>query len=145
MKKILFLILLILIVFTIYAFTKKEEKLFFSIGEKIGDVYFDKEDMHITEVTTSIEQNELVMGKEIQNILIKSSKIEIDLNRMFYLTTYNRILTQLEDLEELFILIRKYSKETIQVIPLSGSSELAQYTNKKISILCKKYDIIISR
>ena len=139
MKKILFLILLILIVFTIYAFTKKEEKLFFSIGEKIGDVYFDKEDMHITEVTTSIEQNELVMGKEIQNILIKSSKIE------FYLTTYNRILTQLEDLEELFILIRKYSKETIQVIPLSGSSELAQYTNKKISILCKKYDIIISR
>ncbi len=145
MKKIIFLLVLCLFIFGIYALTNKKSTLFFSIGNKNGDYYYDKEDMHISEIKMSIEQNEGIDNKTIQQILIKSSRIQIDCNAFFKLSNYDRILTQMKDLEELFILIRKYCKERIEVVLLKEENELVNYTNKKISILCQKYDIIITR
>lgn len=145
MKKIIFLLVLCLFIFGIYVITNKKSNLFFSIGNKTGDYYYDKEDMHISEVKMSIEQNEAIDNKTIQQVLIKASKVQIDCNSFFKLSNYDRILTQIEDLEELFILIRKYCKERVEIVLLKEEGELANYTNKKISILCQKYDIIITR
>lgn len=145
MKKMLFILLIVIITFFIYKVTNRKPILFFSIGSRDGDYYYQKEDMHISEVKMSIEQNESIQGKPFQQLLIKATKMTIDTNSFFRLSNYDRILTQIEDLEELFILLRKYCKERIEVILLKDESELADYTNKKISILCQKYDIIITR
>ena len=145
MKKILFLILLVILFFFIYQVTFQKETLFFTIGSKEGDIYYDKEDLRITEISMAIEQNELVRNRTFQNILVKASTIQIDLNKIVRLTTYQALLVELDDLEELFSLMRKYCKEKIKLIPLKESSEMAEYMNQKISILGKKYDIIISR
>ncbi len=145
MKKIFFLILLCFLVFVVYHFTFKKEDLFFSIGNEKGDYYYKKENMKITELKMGIEQNEIIQDIPIQQILVKSSKIQIDSNSFFTIKSYHRILEQLEDLEELFKILRKYCKEKIEFILLRGSDEGTSYANKKISILCKKYDIIIMR
>lgn len=145
MKKILFLILLCFLIFGIYQVTKRKENLFFSIGNQNGDVYYSKEDLRIPEVTMSIEQNEVIADRPIQQILVKSSKIQIDSNSFVYLKDYDRILTQLKDLEELFIILRKYCKEKIEILLLKEDTKESEYVNKKISILCQKYDIIITR
>lgn len=145
MKKIFFLLVLCFLVFTIYMITNRKQRLVFTIGNKEGDYYYDKEDMHISEITMSIEQNEEIRDKKIQQILVKSSCIQIDCNSFFKLTSYDRILTQMNDLEELIVLLKKYCKEKIEIILLKEDSELSSYTNKKISILSQKYDIIITR
>lgn len=145
MKKIFFLLVLCFLVFTIYMITNRKQRLVFTIGNKEGDYYYDKEDMHISEITMSIGQNEEIRDKKIQQILVKSSCIQIDCNSFFKLTSYDRILTQMNDLEELIVLLKKYCKEKIEIILLKEDSELSSYTNKKISILSQKYDIIITR
>lgn len=145
MKKILFLLFIVMITFSIYKFTNKKSTLYLSIGNTNGDYYYQKEDIRISEIVMSIEQNEKIKDKPFQQVLIKSAKIKIDANALFRLSNYDRILTQMEDLEELFVLLRKYCKERIEIILLKEDSELASYTNKKISILCQKYDIIITR
>ncbi len=122
MKKILFLILLCICIFFLYRFTLKKENIFFSIGNERGDFSYNKE-----------------------NLKVKSSQIQIDGNAFFSLSSYQGILEQLEDLEELFKILRKYCKEKIEFILLKGTGDKVSYTNKKISILCKKYDIIILR
>ena len=134
MKKLFFLLLISVLIFSIYKITNRKSNLFFSIGNTNGDFYYNKEDMHISEVKMSIEQNEEIHEKKIQQLLVKSSRIQIDCNSFFRLTSYDRILTQMNDLEEL-----------IEIILLQEQSELADYSNKKISILCQKYDIIIKR
>lgn len=145
MKKLLFLILLVILLFFIYKATFQKETLFLTIGSKEGDIYYDKEDLRITEISMAIAQNEMVSDRTFQNALVKASTIQIDANRIIRLTTYRALLTQLDDLEELFILMRKYCKEKISILPLKENSEMASYMNQKISILGKKYDIIISR
>lgn len=145
MKKILFLSFIVIVTFSIYKFTSKKSTLSISIGNTNGDYYYQKEDMRISEIVMSIEQNEKIKEKPFQQLLIKSAKIEIDANAFFRLSNYDRVLTQIEDLEELFILLRKYCKEKIEIVLLKEEGELASYTNKKISILCQKYDIIIKR
>ncbi len=145
MKKFFLFVFLCVGAFVVYQKAEKQESLLFAIGSKEGDIYYDKEDLRIPEVTMNIEQNIEIQERPIQNILIKASKIFIDSNRLFRLSTYENILTQLKDFEELLILLRKYSKEQMEVRLLKGSSEQDIYTNQKISILCKKYDIIISR
>lgn len=145
MKKLFFLLMISILIFSIYKITNRKSNLFFSIGNTNGDFYYNKEDMHISEVKMGIEQNEEIHEKKIQYLLVKSSRIQIDCNAFFRLTSYDRILTQIHDLEELIVLIRKYCKEKIEIILLQEQSELADYSNKKISILCQKYDIIIKR
>ena len=145
MKKILFLILLCICIFFLYRFTLKKENIFFSIGNERGDFSYNKENLKITEIKMSIYQNEEIKKTPIQQILVKSSQIQIDGNAFFSLSSYQGILEQLEDLEELFKILRKYCKEKIEFILLKGTGDKVSYTNKKISILCQKYDIIILR
>ena len=83
---------------------------------------------------------EILDKYEIDYLKFKSVK-----ELMFYLENIVRNNDVEDDLEELFSLMRKYCKEKIKLIPLKESSEMAEYMNQKISILGKKYDIIISR
>lgn len=145
MKKILFILLLCLSIFLIYHITNKESKLIFSIGNETGDIYYVKDDMYITEIIMRIEQNEIIGDMAIQQILVKASTIEIDANAFFKLTSHEGIASQVNDLEKLFSLLRKYSKEKIQIILINEENDLTEYANNKISILSSKYDIIIKR
>ncbi len=143
MKKIIYILGIFLLVFGIYERLQKKESFTFSIGNKEGDIYYDQEDLRITEISMNIEQNTKVQGKEFQQILVKTPLIILDVNSLFHLTNYHSVLTQLDDLEELLKLLRSYCKEKIKLVLLTENSDIARYTNQKISILCKKYDIII--
>ena len=145
MKKIIYLVVVLGVIFYIYQINFHKESLFFSIGNQKGEIFYVKEDFRIPEVTLNIEQNKKINNKRMQQILIKASRIQLDMNTLFHLSTYSSVVTQIDDLEELLILMRKYCKERIEVVLLEEQSELAEYANKKISILCQKYDIILLR
>ena len=81
----------------------------------------------------------------IQNLLVRSTIININLNEYFYLSNYQNILEQMEDLETLFKLMRKYTKENINIMLLDEVDVLSEYANKKIILLSKKYDIMVVR
>ena len=145
MKKIFILIFLGFLSFEIYQITFKKEKLIFSIGNTTGHYFYAFKDLTITDVTMAISRNEEIQNRPIQNLLVKSSLIQIDLSKMVSIESYNSVYTELEDMEELILLIRKYTKEKVEVLLLPEENDIAEYMNQKISILCKKYDIIISR
>lgn len=145
MKKIFLLILLFLSVIIIYVFANKKQKLVFSIGIENGDINYVPTDYRITDIIIDIENNININGYDIQNLLVRSTIIYIDLNEYFYLRDYQAILEQIEDLETLFKLMRKYTKEKIYILLLDEVDILSEYTNKKIILLSKKYDIMVVR
>lgn len=145
MKKIIILILICASIFMIYYFNNKNEKLVFSIGNDTGDVFYKLENGRITDIIIGIETNQEIGDYDFQYLLVKATTISIDINSFMVLNSYSSILNQLNDLEKLLILIKKYSKEKIVIILIKDNTEFAEYANQKISILCKKYDIMITR
>lgn len=92
-----------------------------------------------------IKNNKKINNRNIQNILIKSSTIYLDLNNLINCDNYNCTYTNISDLEKLLILIRLYSKERIIIRLLNNQNDINNYTNEKVMILAKKYDIITMR
>jgi citrate lyase alpha subunit len=144
MKKIIVIVIVIMLILAVYKNTRKEEFLSFSLGG-IGDIIYEAKDKRITDIIIDIESNIEIDGRPIQNILVKASEIEIDLNQFITLKTYDSAITQMKDLEVLFSLLKKYCKENISVILIRGDNELTEYTNQKIAILTNKYDIMLKR
>lgn len=145
MKKIIILILICLVIFIIYSFNNKKEKLVFSIGSKHGDIFYKLENARITDLIIGIESNQKIGKYDFQYLLVKATTIDITISEFIVLNSYSGIVSQLNDLSKLFNLLRKYSKETIKIKLIEESSDIAEYTNQKISILCKKYDIMVTR
>ena len=145
MRKIFILVVVIASVMLIYKSTNRSEILVFSIGNNHGDIVYNPENARITDIILDIEKNKEIEDKYMQNILVKASHIEIDITSFVSLNNYKAVLSQMEDLEKLFALLRKYSKEKIEIKLLTEQSEIARYTNHKIAILSKNYDIIITR
>lgn len=145
MKKFLFIISIILVVFTIYLFANKENQIVFSLGTNDGDINYIPKEYRITDIIIDIENNINIEGYDIQNLLVKSKHIKIDLNSYINLKDYHSVLSQVEDLEVLIKTIRKYSKENITFKLLDEKNILYEYANKKILLLSKKYDIMVVR
>ena len=117
-----------------------------SFGNTINGNYIYKyEDTRVTDVINDIKNNNKIDNRNIQNILIKSSTIYLDLNDLINCSNYDCTTANLADLEILLDLIRKYCKEKIIIRLLSQDNDITSYTNEKVMILAKKYDIITMR
>lgn len=145
MKKIIFTISILIITFLIYLIANQKSNLEFSIGLEYGDIIYNPNDYRITDIIIDIENNINIEGKDIQHLLVSSKSIKIDLNKFIFLKDYESILGQINDLEKLFQYLRKYTKENVYIKLLKEKNILAEYTNKKIIVLSKKYDIIVMR
>lgn len=145
MKKILLLIFIVALIILIYVFANKKTNMLFSIGNETGDINYNPDNYRVTDIIIDIENNINIDGFDIQNLLVRVTRINIDLNSFITLKDYPSVLTQLTDLETLLKLIRKYTKEEICIVLLDEKSILDEYANKKIILLSKKYDIMVVR
>lgn len=111
-------------------------------------------DYRTTDLIRNIKDNIGIDDKKIQNILIKADIITLMIgnNELIYksntsdmteLFEYSNSL--IEDLDELFKLIRKYCKEKIFFIGFYNNNEyyneLYTFLNLRIKDLCSDYDI----
>lgn len=173
MKKIIFTFLIFLTIFLIYYFNINKNIHYTSLGDfvsygnnsysnKINDYYKNKidkyinisndEDYRVTNLINDINDNkEITVNKEkmkLQNILIKSNYITLSIGMNDILNkkniTYDYIDQLLNDIEKLFILIRKYNKDRIDYLGFYdaiNNNELIEYTNKRLEKICKKNNI----
>lgn len=173
-KVIISLFLIVLLVFLIYISNIDNKTYYFNIMDNTYDYdtyneilknkinnlekyvnYETNNQYRITDLIRDIKDNKKIDGKNIQNILIKADVITIkigsnDLNYKISNNNMNELFDYcdelLADLEDLFILIRKYSKEKIFVVGYFINndyySELINYINIRTEDLCKTYDLI---
>ena len=173
MKKIILTFLIFLTIFLIYYFNINKNMCYASLGDfvsygnnsysnKINDYYKNKidkyinisndEDYRVTNLINDINDNkEITVNKEnmkLQNILIKSNYITLSIGMNDILNkkniTYDYIDQLLNDIEKLFILIRKYNKDRIDYLGFYdaiNNNELIEYTNKRLEKICKKNNI----
>lgn len=126
--------------------------------EKYINNFTDK-DYRVTDLIRDIETNKKIKIKEkeqtIQNALIKSDILTIkmgdnELNYKIDNSEINELFeysdTLLSDLQQLFELLRKYSKENIYFIGYYNNhsdyyKEIYDYLNLKIEDMCDDYEI----
>ena len=172
-KVVLVLFLIVFLIFLIYTFNIKNDIFYFNVMDKkyYYDTYnvllsknlnnvkkyisYEQDDYRITDLIRNINDNIVVNDRKIQNILIKADiitlmignnelnyKIEnIDITELF---EYCNSL--LDDINDLFMLIRKFSKEKIFFIGFYNSNEyyeeLYRYLNLRIKDICDNYNIV---
>ena len=108
---------------------------------------FVEQDDRITDLIKYINDNKNIQiggnNYTLQNSLIKADLIilEIGITEAKYLSNYNDVDEYLNDLENLFQLIRKYSKEKIIYIGVKIEDRFEEYANNKINNLCFNNDI----
>lgn len=171
-KVILSMFLIILMVFLIYLFNVRNDNYYFSIMDKEYDYktynnmlkenikleeyvdYFENQ-YRITDLIRDINDNKIIDDRKIQNILIKASIItlmignneldaQVNILDMTELFEYSNSL--LDDIDKLFNLIRKYSKEKIFFIGFYTNNEyyeeIYKYINFRVRDMCEYYNII---
>lgn len=172
-KVVLALFLIVVLIFLIYTFNIKNDIFYFNVMDKKYDydtynvllnenldnvqkyISYEQDDYRVTDLIRDINDNIIVNNRKIQNILIKADIItlmignnelnykikNIDMTELF---EYSNSL--LEDLDDLFKLIRKYSKEKIFFIGFYNSNEyyeeLYRYLNLRIKDMCDSYNIV---
>ena len=117
--------------------------------------YSSYDDYRVMDLINDINYNKNITyeGKEynLQNLLIKANLItlSIGMNDLIYKSKYdtnNYEYTDalLNDIENLFILIRKYNKDEIYFLSfynVINNQDLIEYANKRLEIICKKNKI----
>lgn len=172
-KVVLTLFLIVVLIFLIYTFNIKNDIFYFNVMDKKYDydtynvllnenldnvqkyISYEQDDYRVTDLIRDINDNIIVNNRKIQNILIKADIItlmignnelnykikNIDMTELF---EYSNSL--LEDLDDLFKLVRKYSKEKIFFIGFYNSNEyyeeLYRYLNLRIKDMCDSYNIV---
>ena len=172
-KVVLALFLIVVLIFLIYTFNIKNDIFYFNVMDKKYDydtynvllnenldnvqkyISYEQDDYRLTDLIRDINDNIIVNNRKIQNILIKADIItlmignnelnykikNIDMTELF---EYSNSL--LEDLDDLFKLVRKYSKEKIFFIGFYNSNEyyeeLYRYLNLRIKDMCDSYNIV---
>ncbi len=129
----------------IYVTSYHKSTLKFAIGLNTFDVNYNPDNYRITDIIMDIDNNITIGKYNIQNLLVSSSEIIINLNKYLNCNDYYSIIENIKDLETLILTIRKYSKEQIIFKLLNEDNILTEYANKKIIILAKKYDIMVLR
>ena len=136
---------MLILIPSIYFLAYKKSTLVFTIGNYNGNISYVPNYNRITDIIIDIDNNIDISNSKIQNILIKSSKIEIDLMNYINLKDYESVIKEVDDIESLILTIKKYTKEKIIIKLLKEKNILYEYANKKISLLAKKYDIMVVR
>ena len=174
-KIIIFLILMFLMLFLIYVFNQDKEIYYVNIdttknnnyqktikkyyqGQKKLEKYineFSIQDFRTTDLIRDIKDNKKINNQTIQNALIKSDLLilNVGINDINYKigNTNKEELYQftdqvLLDIEELFKLIRIYSKEKVYFIGFKNTNGISYneyylYTNKRLKSICNQYKI----
>lgn len=174
-KIIIFLILMFLMIFLIYVFNQDKEIYYVNIdttknnnyqktikkyyqGQKKLEKYineFSKQDYRTTDLIRDIKDNKKINNQMIQNALIKSDLLilNVGINDINYKigNTNKEELYQftdqvLLDIEDLFKLIRIYSKEKVYFIGFKNTNGISYneyylYTNKRLKSICNQYKI----
>lgn len=171
-KVILCLFLIILMVFLIYLSNIKNDNYYFNIMDKKYDyktynniikekvkleeyVNYVENQYRITDLIRDIKDNKVINDKKIQNILIKANIITLMIgNNELYLQSNSLDMTELfeysnsllDDIDNLFGLIRKYSKEKIFFIGFYTNNdyyeEIYRYINLRVKDMCDYYNIV---
>lgn len=174
-KIIIFLILMFLMLFLIYVFNQDKEIYYVNIDTTKNNNYqktikkyyqdqkklekyineFSKQDYRTTDLIRDIKDNKKINNQTIQNALIKSDLLilNVGINDINYKigNTNKEELYQftdqvLLDIEELFKLIRIYSKEKVYFIGFKNTNGISYneyylYTNKRLKSICNQYKI----
>lgn len=118
-------------------------------------IEYRKENYRITDFVNDIEQNTLYKdNKTVKNLLIKADIITlwVGTNDIYYKINetdsnqlYHYLDDVLEDMENLFDLLRKNSKEKIIVMGINHKNpdklEYFAYFNQKLNELCNEYNM----
>lgn len=170
MKKCFFLLSIILIVILIYSGTKVTKKSYLVLGidsnlDYINDkksnleknkkllnfnTKFVNKNYRITDIINDIKFKKEIDNKTILNYIIKADYITVnvgynDLKSIINeseIYLYDDIDSIIIDLDELFKLLRTYSKETIEFMKIEIDSNIDDYVNSRVEKLCNKYNII---
>ena len=177
MKKIIFIISILTLVFIIYYLNLDKEVYFLSISDNtiINDkymyqktvdsyldnknlleksvIYYQDGDYRIIDLINDIEDNIVFNNCDekytLDNVLIKADIITLSIgtndllyNRLSDDDMYEYVDEVMKDLDKLFELIRKYSKENVLVFNFYSlyNDELVGYANKRLEILVNKYE-----
>ena len=174
-KIIIFLILMFLMIFLIYVFNQDKEIYYVNIDTTKNNNYqktikkyyqdqkklekyineFSKQDYRTTDLIRDIKDNKKINNQTIQNALIKSDLLilNVGINDINYKigNTNKEELYQftdqvLLDIEDLFKLIRIYSKEKVYFIGFKNTNGISYneyylYTNKRLKSICNQYKI----
>lgn len=175
MKKIIFIIICFILVLVIFklqnndiyylnlnSISNNDYSIYYKDTIKNLKYYnnnFNIEEYRITDLIRDIKENkEITINNKkqtIENSIIKADIITIwiGMNEIKYKINsspdelYNYSDQLLTDMEELFILLRKYSKEEIIFLnfysPTNNNSEVITYLNKKLEIIASEYNIKI--
>lgn len=114
--------------------------------EKYVNGFLEKDD-RIVDLINDVNNNKNIQIGEndytLQNSLIKADLIilQIGTEEIKYIENYNDVDEYLNDLEQLFKLIRKYSKEKIVYIGSKIENRFEEYANNRIEKLCDNNNI----
>ena len=114
--------------------------------------YSTIEDYRVMDLLNDINDNKIVKynGKEytIQNLLIKANYITLSIGMNDLLNkkniTYEYMDQLINDIEKLFILIRKYNKDRIDYLGfynIINNETLIEYANTRLKLICDKNKI----
>lgn len=132
MKKIIFMITIVLTIILISIKINYHSNIDLYFGNTSSKYVYKYDNTRITDITSDIRKNITINNKTIQNLLVKSNHIYIDFKQ---LEVYH-----LNDIDELFKVIRYYTKENIYVY-LNKDKKV----NSRIFKIKDTYDIIIVR
>lgn len=172
MKKFLFIIFTIIIIISIYFLFDKKKVYYLNINTTPNNeysIYFSKKisnlkcykniqlnDYRTTDLINIIKNNTLIEGNTINNLLIKANIITLwtGMNELNYKINSNKDELYdysdelLNDIENLIIILRKYSKEKIIMLNFYNPNNKIdnnniKYLNEKLNIIGNKYNIKI--
>lgn len=177
MKKFLLIYMVCLFVIGIYLINKDNRQLIFKMGDSISlsinsynipsyDKYFEDKlgkkledyiiygyhNYSIGQLKRDIENNIKINNRNIQNILIKSDLIIVEIGMDELAASlnvndkYNYLDGMIRDMNELISLIRKYCKEKIVLVGYYNPSSIdnkkyIDYINDKYKEISKKYKV----
>ncbi len=140
MKKLLFLVSVIIIILTISLKVNYKSHITLSFGNNIKGTYnYLYKQTRINDITNDIKNNIKIKDKYIQNLLVKSEQIYFDFNDL----DVNK--NNIYDIEQLIQLIRNYTKEKIMIVIREERNSDDKIINKWIFKIKDKYDIMIKR
>lgn len=178
MKKFLLFFMIVLFIIGIYLLTKDNKELIFKIGDSLSlsinsyniksydnyykdylkDKYEDyivygNKNYRIGELIRDIENNTKINNRNIQNILIKSDLVIVEIGideinmALNVDNKYEYLDGLVNDMDKLIKLIRKYCKEKIVLVGYYNPSDKSNqkyidYINDKYYEISEKYKII---
>lgn len=162
MKRIIPVFLILLLVFIIYKYNVDKKVRYLYIGNntyyKYNEIiknYYDPEitieytrsdDYRVMDLINEIKYNHVISNKKIQNVLIKSNIIVLNIG--LYDIEYKKELNYkyvdelISDVDNLLTTIRKYNKDKIYFLGFNNKNKYYSYLNTRLEVLCRGKKII---